>query len=574
MKYYNKKKYNDFGGQLKASLPGDIQVAGGIASEIVAPGNPAGIGLIAGGLGSAATGVNKYNQQQNQLNNQNGNIYNQQNPNFYNQSYKFGGNMNYKEDGGNLIQYDGGYTHDDQDPNNTNQGIPIGNDNVVEKGETKKDNYIFSDSIKVPGKKYTFAKMSKMIDNKYSKRDNDKLSDKQKELDLQKLQDNQESVRDTILNSAYKKAFGGDINNGIDDNDQMKYGGSIHINPENKGKFTDYKERTGKTTEEALHSSDAHVRQMANFSRNAKKWHHEMGGELNNPYKKALNAPFEAYNNFWDRKVAYLPQETHKMDDGGFTDTSNEIDPNTPFNASPYIDNYLKWNTTADQDFNSINNYNFDKSMTNYENQPINQKVPNNFNNNSLYNAGNFAGGAYDIYRGLKGPAKVNYDRVNPQQVDYTTSRDIARRDINDSFGATAKDLKGVNNPAQYLNLITQNAGQRNKELADTIGKSYEDQSNTNAQIVNQSKYFNAQTQQQESNARQQEKDQSSNILGAGIASVGNSTANTGRDQQMIISQDQAKRFIGSSDYTPIYTNGKITGYKSRINNQTYLIGG
>ncbi len=48
----------------------------------------------------------------------------------------------------------------------------------------------------------------------------------------------------------------------------------IHIKPENKGKFTAYKKRTGKTTSEALHSPDPHVRQMANFARNAKKWNH------------------------------------------------------------------------------------------------------------------------------------------------------------------------------------------------------------------------------------------------------------------------------------------------------------
>jgi len=54
--------------------------------------------------------------------------------------------------------------------------------------------------------------------------------------------------------------------------------GGIHIKSENRGKFTAYKKRTGKTTEEALHSKDPHVRQMANFAKNAKKWHHEEGG--------------------------------------------------------------------------------------------------------------------------------------------------------------------------------------------------------------------------------------------------------------------------------------------------------
>jgi hypothetical protein len=58
---------------------------------------------------------------------------------------------------------------------------------------------------------------------------------------------------------------------------QYKKGG-IHIKPSHKGAFTAYKKRTGKTTEEALHSSDPHVRQMANFARNAKKWKHQNGG--------------------------------------------------------------------------------------------------------------------------------------------------------------------------------------------------------------------------------------------------------------------------------------------------------
>lgn len=55
---------------------------------------------------------------------------------------------------------------------------------------------------------------------------------------------------------------------------------AIHIKKKNVGKFTAYKKRTGKTTEEALHSKDPHVRQMANFAHNAKKWKHPDGGEI------------------------------------------------------------------------------------------------------------------------------------------------------------------------------------------------------------------------------------------------------------------------------------------------------
>ena len=58
-------------------------------------------------------------------------------------------------------------------------------------------------------------------------------------------------------------------------------GGSIHIKPENRGKFTETKRRTGKTTEELTHSKNPLTRKRAIFAQNAKKWHHAFGGELN-----------------------------------------------------------------------------------------------------------------------------------------------------------------------------------------------------------------------------------------------------------------------------------------------------
>ena len=49
---------------------------------------------------------------------------------------------------------------------------------------------------------------------------------------------------------------------------------SIEIKPENKGKFNATKKRTGKSTEELLHSKNPLTRKRANFVKNAKKWKH------------------------------------------------------------------------------------------------------------------------------------------------------------------------------------------------------------------------------------------------------------------------------------------------------------
>jgi hypothetical protein len=51
-----------------------------------------------------------------------------------------------------------------------------------------------------------------------------------------------------------------------------KSGGTIHIKPENKGKFTATKKRTGKSTEELTHSKNPLTRKRAIFAQNAKKW--------------------------------------------------------------------------------------------------------------------------------------------------------------------------------------------------------------------------------------------------------------------------------------------------------------
>lgn len=65
---------------------------------------------------------------------------------------------------------------------------------------------------------------------------------------------------------------------------------SIHIKPENRGKFTATKKRTGKTTEELTHSKNPLTRKRAIFAQNAKKWKHYDGGFLN--VKEALNKYF------------------------------------------------------------------------------------------------------------------------------------------------------------------------------------------------------------------------------------------------------------------------------------------
>lgn len=60
-------------------------------------------------------------------------------------------------------------------------------------------------------------------------------------------------------------------------------GGKIHIKPENRGKFTRLKERTGKSATWFKEHGTPAQKKMATFALNARKWKHADGGYLDNP---------------------------------------------------------------------------------------------------------------------------------------------------------------------------------------------------------------------------------------------------------------------------------------------------
>ena len=89
------------------------------------------------------------------------------------------------------------------------------------------------------------------------------------------LELNADNISTDILDSLESNyaALGGFINKYSD-------GGSIHINPANKGKFNATKKRTGKTTEELTHSKNPLTRKRAIFAQNFGGKKHSLGGYI------------------------------------------------------------------------------------------------------------------------------------------------------------------------------------------------------------------------------------------------------------------------------------------------------
>ena len=101
-------------------------------------------------------------------------------------------------------------------------------------------------------------------------------------------------------------AYGGEINT-------MSDGGSIHIRPENRGKFNATKKRTGKTTEELTHSKNPLTRKRAIFAQNAAKWNHAYGGELN-----TMADGGHTHGSDWDNGITTFDNgNTHEQNPNG-----------------------------------------------------------------------------------------------------------------------------------------------------------------------------------------------------------------------------------------------------------------
>ena len=59
---------------------------------------------------------------------------------------------------------------------------------------------------------------------------------------------------------------------------EFKEGGKIHIKPENRGKFTALKKRTGHSASWFKAHGTPAQKKMATFALNARKWKHSDGG--------------------------------------------------------------------------------------------------------------------------------------------------------------------------------------------------------------------------------------------------------------------------------------------------------
>jgi hypothetical protein len=129
---------------------------------------------------------------------------------------KYGGKIKYQM--GGQMPMEGMGLNELMGPTHNEGGMTISPETEVEGGETilESENYVFSDSIKVPGKNKTFAQESKTIKTKYKLRPDDKLSKESMKAELDGLMASQEETRAEMMTKDQEK---------FQSKMMMKYGG-------------------------------------------------------------------------------------------------------------------------------------------------------------------------------------------------------------------------------------------------------------------------------------------------------------------------------------------------------------
>lgn len=209
-----------------------------------------------------------------------------------------------------LTSFNEGNSHENNPYNGILQGFDKnGVPNLVEEGETRWNDYIFSNRLNLPkefikefklgniSNNTTYAKASKKLSKESEERPFDPISKRGRDTMLSRLMEAQETQKfiddgDAVFNDVISDLGYGEI--------LFSKGGSIHIKDSKKGSFTAAAKKHGKGVQEfakqVLSNKDNYSTAMikkANFARNAAKWH-DYGGNIENWMTPLLGTSFSA----------------------------------------------------------------------------------------------------------------------------------------------------------------------------------------------------------------------------------------------------------------------------------------
>src|SRR3990167_7565232 len=517
-----------------------------------------------------------------------------------------GGKMKYEEGGQMLTEYSG-MPHE-------MGGIPLGQtNNEVEDKETRFEDYIFSDTIKLPKRKSTFAQESKRIKNKYKLRVNDKYDQEQLKLELTKLQQSQEAEKalidskeiDTMEPMMETYRSGGSLNfkSGAAYNKWLAYGHAYgefaktpgHQKVSIKGKGVNVK-----------HAQGGYLNKYEGGGTIDRATYQSKLGELNKQMQAGTLDEI-GYNDAV-RALGYelegIPQASGSIapvQSKGLPQTPSMSYPDVSGANHPYqlaqLANAANQGTIEEQqageqayqDYLNSSGYKndmatgepLDNTTTTNGTSPSTKSIGTGDQSGTgqgMFNQGLSTGeqiasylpAAVQAINLIGGPEKTKFERYKPQYINLEEQRQGIRRQGAQSQAVGQQNIRNVaSSPGSYLsNMVAQNVG-LNKNLSEGLSNSYLSESTTNTQIGNQAGQMNTGISNQETIANEQnraafERAALDTTISGTMAYKGNE-----RDKRLF-SSDNLKNnvyFSTLQDYYPNY------GYQPRYDKNGNLIG-
>ena len=429
-----------------------------------------------------------------------------------------------------LTKYKNGNTHE-------NGGVAITPNIEVEKGETRFEDYVFSNELKIPGSKMTFAQKSKQINAKYKKRENDDLALETKRREFADLMAINDLVRYDQTKKQERKqnientAFNLGIQNGLNKEQAMQFakGGSIRQLLNNARK---------------IKTSQSFVNRYSG------------GGPIFPDPTGDPNYTYQ-YDKEKDDWIGFNKAGKNLGSMKAYTDTIDKL--NTAYPKGRYLDDVVRFKPQdilteeESQDISSLTNIN-DKIVGLSQNKEIKSLNPQkeiitklgdktgSKKYNSIINRkphwSNYlaqgAGDLYDVGLGLLAKDKVNFDRVKyedykPENISYYPAVQAAQKNA-DLGSAEARRYIAANSSGRgnvLSNFASNVSGLRSAE-GSTIGNILMEEAAANATARNAAlaanasnrltqSTTNAEIQMKESIARQQEKDAKRSAISQGL---------------------------------------------------------
>jgi len=390
-----------------------------------------------------------------------------------------------------------------------NGGIPLGDDTEVEAGETRVEDYIFSDKLTLGDTGKTFAELAKKIEKKYDRKD-DPATTRALKKEFQKLITLNEASR-MEAEAADRKMMEENI---------MAYGG--------------YKK---------------------------KKKMYDNGGE----YAGGLKLMDEVDN----AKLPKYSGELMLMDE---VDDANLVIPgyagglelmDETDNSSLYFagDNYVESprnKSVADIDF-TADNYVQGPNNKALDLPKIDPKKKNKFGAPEIGAIASGLPAMANLVMGAKGPANTEFEKVTPQTISLQKQRDLAGRDTAVARSIARENARGSGSSGAALSrMAAANSALTEGKIRGDL-QSYLQEESMNTRIRNQADQTNTDIRNREIIANEQNAAAADKFRGTGLADLANVAQGYTKDKSLFAENDRYnKQVLGAINASfPNYKWGK-----------------